>query len=213
MQMHYKFPIIESVADVAPHLEGFPEFFIADREQFRVANFHYKTENTFDMIDENDLGGAIRRECRGLIFDLSGKLISRPYHKFFNVNEREETHVSRLDLSFPHVILEKMDGSMIRPLIFSDGVLRLGTKMGITDTSDQAEAVLNSEQKVWLAEQFRNGITPILEFIAPSNRIVLFYEESKLVLTAMRVNLTGEYFMPEAHNTPFELVKIHSISI
>lgn len=205
--MHYKFPTIESVADVAPHLEGYSEFFIADREQFRVANFHYKTENTFDMIDENDLGGAIRRECRGLIFDLSGKLISRPYHKFFNVNEREETHVSRLDLSVPHVVLEKMDGSMVRPLIFSNGVLRLGTKMGITDTSDQAEMFLNSEQKVWLAEQFRNGITPILEFIAPSNRIVLFYEEPKLVLTAMRVNLTGEYFMPEAQNTPFELVK------
>ena len=37
------------------------------------------------------------------------------------------------------------------------------------------------------------GMTPILEFISPDNRIVLRYTEPKLVLTAMRDTVNGTY--------------------
>jgi hypothetical protein len=57
------------------------------------------------------------RECRGLIFDeKTGQVIARGYHKFFNVNERSEVLDYKVDMSQPYVILEKLDGSMLRPI-------------------------------------------------------------------------------------------------
>ena len=52
--------------------------------------------------------------------------------KFFNVNEREETLIQHIDFSQPHLILEKLDGSMITPFEV-DSRIRWGTKMGLTD--------------------------------------------------------------------------------
>ena len=63
----------------------------------------------------------IRRECRGLIFHAeTGKLLSRRFHKFFNVNELDETDAEVIDLSKPYVLLEKLDGSFIAPY-FTNG--------------------------------------------------------------------------------------------
>jgi RNA ligase len=50
------------------------------------------------------------RECRGLIFSDKGNILSRRFHKFFNVNELEETHESLIDINRPHILTEKMDG-------------------------------------------------------------------------------------------------------
>jgi len=63
---------------------------------------------------------AIRRECRGLIFDAkTGELLSRRFHKFFNINEKEESMLENMtDLSGGHIILEKLDGSMIGTIEF-----------------------------------------------------------------------------------------------
>ena len=72
-----------------------------------------------------------------------GNILSRRFHKFFNVGEREETLIDKIDLNQPHTILEKLDGSMVTPIINPDtGELFWGTKMGRTDISeDVAEFV------------------------------------------------------------------------
>lgn len=57
---------------------------------------------------------AIRRELRGLIFSAAdGTVISRRFHKFFNIGELPETQPEKVDMSIPFVVLEKLDGSMI----------------------------------------------------------------------------------------------------
>jgi RNA ligase len=195
--MNYQFPIIRTIEDVLPHIEGRDEFVVAEREDYTVINYIVAMADTFDMTGPDDLGGAMRRECRGLIFDRDGVLMSRPFHKFFNINEREETqaHVVALDLLFDHVIMEKMDGSMIRPILV-DGYLRLATKMGVTNVAMEAEAWLaaqDSEYKDWLRVYMANGYTPIFEWVSPFNQIVLAYEIEDLVLLAIRDNVTGEY--------------------
>ena len=193
--MHYQFPVIRTIDDVLPHIEGRDEFVVAEREGYTVINYVVAMANTFDMTGLDDIGGAMRRECRGLIFDADGNLMSRPFHKFFNVNEREETQTHEIDMSQPHVIMEKMDGSMIRPILV-DGYLRLATKMGVTEVSMQAEewlAAQNSSLKEWLRFYMHHGYTPIFEWISPFNQIVLAYEEADLVLLAIRENVTGKY--------------------
>jgi len=201
--MHYTFPEIRTLSDVLPHIEGRSEFIIAEREFGTVVNYVVAMADTFNMDGPDDLGGAIRRECRGIIFDTEGNIMSRPFHKFFNVNERDETQAYTLDMSRPHVIMEKMDGSMIRPVRLN-GMVRLATKMGITDIAVESEQLLTSEQYDWLDQVMLTGVTPIFEYIAPTNKIVIEYSKPQLVLLAMRNNVTGNYFMP--HSTPFDVV-------
>lgn len=204
--MHYKFPEIRTLNDVLPYVKDREEFIVAEREFGTVVNYAVAMQDTFNMADSNDLGGAIRRECRGIIFDKEGNIMSRPFHKFFNVNEREETQEHTLDLSQPHVIMEKMDGSMIRPILV-DGYLRLATKMGVTNVSMQAEAWLAAQdpaKKEWLREVVECRYTPLFEWVSPFNQIVLAYEEADLVYLGSRNNFTGEYSFDE--NAPFTKV-------
>jgi len=204
--MHYQFPVIRTIDDVLPHIEDRDEFVVAEREGYTVINYVVAMADTFDMIDADDLGGAIRRECRGLIFDADGNLMSRPFHKFFNVNEREETQTHEIDMSQPHVIMEKMDGSMIRPILV-DGYMRLATKMGVTTVAMQAEAWLAAQDpalKAWLRQCVEDCVTPIFEWISPFNQIVLAYEEADLVYLGTRDNATGGYVMDKS--CPFTAV-------
>lgn len=194
--MHYRFPEIRHISDVLPHIEGREEFIVAEREGYTVINYVVAMADTFNMTGPDDLDGAVRRECRGLIFDHDGNLMSRPFHKFFNINEREETQTHAVDMSQPHVIMEKMDGSMIRPILV-DGHLRLATKMGVTDVAMQAEtwlAARDPKLKEWMHTYMKMGYTPIFEWVSPFNQIVVAYETADLVLLAIRNNLTGNYF-------------------
>ena len=219
--MNYEFPIIRTINDVLPHIEGREEFIVAEREGYTVINYAVSMEDTFPPIKvaggsakmraERALTNAMRRECRGLIFYPDGRLMSRPFHKFFNVNEKEETQLNRIDLSKPHVIMEKMDGSMIRPVIVN-GVVRLATKMGVTEVAMAAEAYLSerkdwAELSIWLERCVKIGLTPIFEFIAPTNQIVINYSEPDLVLLAIRHNETGNYLVDQ-NSTPAGLTRV-----
>jgi RNA ligase len=198
--MNYKFPTIVHMVDVLPAIAGRDEFIVAERDGFKVINYNVGYEDTF-TIDEDDVmdnygvmipKGVMRRECRGLIFHPDGTIMSRPFHKFFNVGERDETQMHCIDMSQPHTLYEKMDGSMIRPMMVN-GVFRLGTKMGVTDTSIAAEAVLTIDLIKWMDNAMQQNLTPLFEFVSPDNRIVLKYDKPELVLLAIRNNITGEY--------------------
>lgn len=193
--MKYQFPIIRTIDDVLPYVSDRKEFIVAERDYGTIVNYVIAMADTFNMNDPDDLAGAIRRECRGLIFARDGNLMSRPFHKFFNVNEREETQAHVIDVTRSHVIMEKMDGSMIRPLLI-DGRLRLGTKMGVTSVAMGAEAWLarqDRSKKDWLIDQVKSGMTPLFEWISRDNQVVIEYEEPDLVYLGSRVSLTGEY--------------------
>lgn len=202
--MHYPFPKIESLDDVLPAIEGRDEFIVAKREHYTVVNYLVVMDDTFPevktaggsalMREEATRHKAIRRECRGLVFGNDGKVISRRLHKFFNVNERDETQADKIDLSKPHVILEKLDGSMITPIPIGDGI-RWGTKMGVTEVALGAEEfVAKNPQYQELARWcIDNGKTPIFEWVSRKQRIVIDYEEDDLILIAIRDNITGEY--------------------
>jgi RNA ligase len=208
--MNYMFPNIHDIDDVLWAIKDAPEFIVAEKDGYTVINYVVAGHDTFPSMIEDDsdawesigwfnLGYAIRRECRGLIFGSDGRLINRRYHKFFNVNEKDETQLDKIDWSKPHVILEKLDGSMVTPC-YVNGHVRWMTKMGITDTSMEAEAFVASRPDyVKLAVDYlKNGFTPVFEWCSNKNRIVLDYPEDRLVLTAIRHNGTGNYMLHDA---------------
>ena len=185
--MFYNFPTITHIDDVLPAIEGCSDFIVAQRDGYKIINYMVAKEDTFDGPH-----AAIRRECRGLKFDLDGKLIARPYHKFFNLGEKAEAR--NPNLSIPHVILEKLDGSFIHPFLVN-GKLELSTKMGITDVAKQVYPFLdaNPNYKEFMEDMIFRGCTPIFEWCSRQQRIVVDYPVDRLVLTAIRENSTGNY--------------------
>ena len=202
--MFYKFPHIEHIDQVLPAIEGATEFVVADRGNFKVINYLVNMPDTFPpmhtaggsakMREQAMLHKALRRECRGLVFDANGRVIARRLHKFFNVNERDETRAEHVDLSQEHVILEKLDGSMITSLPL-DGQIHWATKMGINDISMGAArfAEANSGYMNFARDMADAKMTPIFEWCSRKQRIVIDYPQDRLVLTAVRDNQSGEY--------------------
>lgn len=194
--MFYDFPHITHIDDVLPHIEDRKEFRVMEKDWYTVVNYAVAFEDTFAYEHTKSLHSMkIRRECRGLIFNtLTGELISRPYHKFFNAGEKEETQLHKINLYEPHVVLEKLDGSMIRPIPTAEG-FKLATKAGITDISQQAEEFIadKPEYTKFIHSSIVCGLTPIFEWCSRKNRIVIDYSEDKLILTAVRDNLSGTY--------------------
>lgn len=178
------FPLITNIRQARAAIENRPEFSETDKGDYIVFNYHVSHEDSFD--------DPIRRELRGLIFSPSGDVISRPFHKFFNLNEKEETR--NVDWSAPHHVLNKLDGSMIRFLKLGN-TIRAATKMGLTDISAQVDEFVKTRPNylLFVEECISLDYTAIFEWCSNKNRIVIEYPEDKLVLLAIRNNYTGEY--------------------
>lgn len=194
----YKYPEIRTIDDILPHIAGRNEFIVSHRDSFTVIDYTYILPDSFDIDPADPLTGLMRRECRGIIFDVKGNLVSRPFAKFFNMNEREETMAENLDFSSPHTVWTKMDGSMIRPMILN-GEMVFGSMRGPTDWGKAAQVWAETN---WSTETFsvvwaalERGETPLFEWVSPSNQIVIKYdkEEEGLYYLSSRDNLTGEY--------------------
>jgi len=200
--MNYKFELADHISDYLPAIAGRSEFIIAEKEGgYTVINYVVQMADSFP--DPNSASSAeerrnfiLRRDCRGIIFDTTtGKVIAKRLHKFFNVNERDETQLHNIDFNEPHVILEKLDGSMITPVVTTDGI-RWGTKMGVTEVALPVEEFIKSHPEYvdFVRMLISDGITAIFEWCSRKQLIVIDYGPAdRLVLTAMRINKTGHY--------------------
>lgn len=178
-------PAIACIDDVLPHIEGRTDFIVAHKDGYSVIDYVYALADSFD--------DPMRLECRGLKFGPDGRILARPLHKFFNIGERCETQASTIDFGQQHIVMEKLDGSMIHPALVHGSVVFM-TRMGRTDVAMKAERHLTPELRDICAGLLMGGSTPIFEFTAPDNRIVVRYEESALTVLAIRNIVNGEYW-------------------
>lgn len=158
------------------------------------------------------------RQCRGLITDLDGRIIARPWAKFFNHGQKE---AGNLDLFAPVQVTDKMDGSLGILHRGGSGRLRVATRGSFE--SDQAK-----HATAWLddlgydAQDFGylDTVTPLVEIIYPANRIVCDYGVRDELVLLGGVNIdTGEYLGPNdaafarwpfARTRVFEYDSLHS---
>lgn len=182
------FPTIRHINDVLPAIQGRDEFTVGIRDGYQFIDYNYSGSDTFDC--------PIRRECRGLKFDMDGKLIARPFHKFFNLHEKP-SEVPTLS-GDNHTIMEKLDGSMIHAAILGGKIVWM-TRAGITDQALQAQSYVSSlgldqpDYHGLAYSMIRAGFTPIFEYTSPSNQIVIRYSDTNLTLIAARYRNTGFY--------------------
>ena len=176
------FPVIEHIDDVLPHIAGDNGIYVSRYATHDTIGYGHHLDETFNS--------AMRRECRGLKFDKSGRLMAPPFHKFFNLGERER--VEEIDWSRPHRVLEKLDGSMIHPALVDGGMVFM-TRKGITAQAIEAGSHATESVRALARDRLAAGRTAIFEFTSPHNRIVIGYDRPALTLLAIRDNLTGTY--------------------
>lgn len=188
------------------------DFYLAEREWGFVINYHISAfpEIKDDMTDAEKQLEFIRREFRGIKFDIDGNLIARPFHKFFNWGEKEAEMV-HFDFNQPFVIMDKLDGSMIHPMIIDavydedlgrdDPYINLlwCSKMGPTDVGNQAARFVEAhpEYLAFAEAMLASNLTPIFEWCSRQQRIVVDYPEDALILTAVRNIQSGQYMAYE----------------
>lgn len=148
------------------------------------------------MISNDDLWSKkFGLETRGPTFEkATGKLISLPFEKFFNVNEKAHTQahiVQDYDVDF---ILDKRDGSMITGALINGSVFLKTKKSFYSDVAIDAND--DCPQHIW--NFFRDALSlkysPIFEYTSPDNKVVLNYgNEPQFVLLAIRDMTDGSY--------------------
>lgn len=133
------------------------------------------------------------RDARGIIFEKkTGRLVAKPFPKFFNLGEMEEVNLLNLPKE-TYRVFEKMDGSL-------GIVYYYGGKWNVATRGS-----LNSEQAIKGAEilkKYRTSFlnpqcTYLVEIIYPENKIIVNYgsEEKLVMLGAFNVR-TGQEIDP-----------------
>jgi RNA ligase len=120
--------------------------------------------------------------CRGLITDINGNIVGRPFKKFFNLEENRHTPTDKFD------VYEKMDGSL-GILINYNYEWILATRGSFS--SDQAIKgceILNRNENY---KKLNPNVTWLFEIIYPENRIVVNYGYEDLVMIGGVYTNTG----------------------
>ena len=125
---------------------------------------------------------------RGLVTDLQGKIVARPFGKFFNLNEYIGLY-GPVPSDEPFEVFDKLDGSL-GILYQIDGVPAICTRGSFH--SDQAKKANEILKTKFAHVKFDPSITYLFEIIYPENKIVVNYGSKKdLVLLAMIDTETG----------------------
>lgn len=171
--------------------------------------FSYRLASYTDFLEEYAL------EMRGTTFlirpDADPLIVSRPFDKFFNLDENPFT--ANLDLTKATHYEEKADGSLIAT--YYDPITEVfGLKSKQAFFSEQAimaEAYLKGEDNIPLGKEIMSwvisGHTVLMELCSPANRIVLEYPTTHLKVHGIRNNLTGEYVPKNSLDTNSALFK------
>lgn len=130
--------------------------------------------------------------CRGLILDADGKIVARPFAKFFNWEEiKDHPEFPASKFAMPYEVFDKEDGSLGIG-IFYKGEFVIATRGSFT--SDQAIRAAKILKKYDISEAANfSAMTFLFEIIYPENRIVVDYMgEEKLVLLGIVETATGK---------------------
>jgi len=140
----------------------------------------------------------LARTCRGLIIGQNGVVKRRPFDKFFNVNEKEETQSVILDEKTIDFIAEKVDGSMIAPWLDEFSDLNFDTKKLNMEMREKINRVAPDNIKEFTLGMLKSGQQPIFELYhpdIPETNIVIEYNKPIWRLLAIRDMETGGFML------------------
>lgn len=140
--------------------------------------------NYTEKVQYESLWDEVTLATRGLVTDGSGRVVARPFSKFFNIEEGKHTPTQEFE------VFEKMDGSLGIVFVY-EGQVVYATRGSFA--SDQAKWMVDWGGKYNFSHIIVEGYTYLFEIIYPQNMIVVNYGgESRLVLLGVIKTDTGE---------------------
>lgn len=160
---------------------------------------------TLIQLDYSKLVGRwwnlLTKNSRGHLYQYPElELVSLPFQKFYNVNEREETQLHALDMKQPLTIMEKLDGTMIH-LFEVGGNIISGTRGSVGEYyyNDKAMMFVQKAHHHKILQLIKMGYTPMFELLLQEEDEygqTVRYQEEDLRLIAIRHRETGAYVHP-----------------
>lgn len=160
-----------------------------------VDNFKNPMEK--GISEEEHTKRVLLLNCRGITFNSNtGQCIRLPLNKFYNCNQTEGVMLKDIDITQPHDVLVKCDGSMVATYLHNDKVI-YGSRMGATFIHEQVSKFIeqNKHYETFVLDMMENGFTPIFEWTSRQQRIVLDYPQDNLILLAIR-NIENGWYAP-----------------
>jgi len=177
---------------------------------------------TYFLCDYNHFTKPLSRkpEVNGLdmrgvtfVFNKDGSLYKRflMLKKFFNLNQVETTQYSVVKDKKIKSVTIKEDGSLIAFINLPDGTVFAKT-IGSFD-NEQTNAAMkiyedDKELRYFVEISLKSGFTPLFEYVAFDNRIVLKYKGRELRFIGFRDNLDGGYSSASSIDKEYEKAKI-----
>ena len=180
-------------------IEGNRFFKVLENGDLVKISYRFNAPSVFDT--------PVKRELRGITFSRkTEEVVSRPFHKFFNVGEHGETEEEKLS-NREFIAREKLDGTMLHPVLLNGEVKLLTQKAFSNPQTEKGEEILRKNERLYRAvkELLQRGYTPIFELISPDFQLVIPYDKEELILTELRENRTGKYLLEERENELKEL--------
>lgn len=188
------FPKIEHLDDILPKVSHLPEIrHIIHPNEYHTLCYMISNKDTF-----SDEFASYAKECRGITFYPSGKIANRHLHKFFNVNERDDTQKHLLNWNNVNNVSDKRDGSAIFPIIVKNKIVLKSKKSFTSDVAKLANDYISEKHNYhnFCYELLENGFSPIFEYTSNKARIVINYPQDNLTLLHIRNTITGAYMEP-----------------
>ena len=189
------FPILDgnvykSIKEVVNGMEEIDIYY----SQARYYSFDYNTKIKYPIVTNWKTG--VLRELRGLIVSsVTGKILARRFHKFFNLDETPETQLSDLNLKDAKMY-HKLDGSLVSPIKLDTGQIIWATrKVPIVI----APECLTPDLIKFVEGCVTKNLTPLFEYCQKDKYVgIIEHSQNDLTLLAVRHNITGEYMNLES---------------
>ena len=171
-----------NLSDISDYLEG--DYVIAQRHPtLPLLIYNYSRTTQFSGIWDD-----ITLNCRGLVLDLEGNVIAKPFPKFFNYEEHTAENSKLPPIPNENFeVYEKMDGSL-GIFFYYGGEWHMATRGSFT--SEQAIKGMEMMKK-YNFEKLHTDYTYLFEIIYNENRIVCNYDFEDIVLLGIINTKTG----------------------
>lgn len=145
--------------------------------------------------------------CRGIITDLDGNIIERPFQKFFNFEE----HVDRMGELLPEgvpIVTEKLDGYLGILYKAPDGWAIATRDSFVSEQALKGTEILRKEYPFFNPDP---SFTHLFEILCPGNRVIIDYHYEDLIFIGAIDRDSGFDISPMQHiqNIPMPKADSH----
>lgn len=199
----YYLPTYEECRAICDKYDNF-QFYegVSFVDGYKISSFNYRLIGYNDFVSPLGENSKVKAfELRGLtfVFNEDGSLYKRflLMNKFFNLNQVEETQynlIKNIPIKYVH---DKCDGSVINFVQLPNGKILPKSKMCVDNNQAMcAKEIVDNTPAIKEMVQWAlsKDIMPIMEYVSPTNRVVLKYKVSELILLRFRDLNTGEYY-------------------